>query len=91
VRALPISLLLLCLAAVPVSRSVTDSSVLVWTSYHGAGIPPSRHTTGAGTGRTMIVGVAMGSARVLPQNCHRSLRHYGAQTLTFLSGANDAG
>jgi uncharacterized repeat protein (TIGR01451 family) len=83
-----LSLLLLCLAAVPASAQVVvDSSSKGGGQITTGGNITFIHTAGAGTGRTLVVGVALN----ITNNTAAKVTSvtYGAQTLTFLSAQTD--
>jgi len=85
-----LSLLLLCLAAVPASAQVVvDAHSAGGTRVTTGGTFTFSHTTGAGTGRTLIVGVGIN----LTNNTAAKVQSvtYGGQPLTFLSTHTDAG
>src|SRR5882762_8620391 len=88
-----LSLLLLCLAAVPASAQVVvDSSSKGGGRVTTGGNITFVHTAGAGTGRTLIVGVGINlGASASTKTATVASVTYGAQILTFLSAHNDAG
>jgi len=87
---LTLLLLMICFAAGSASAQViVDSSSKGGGRITTGGNITVPHTTGAGTGRTLVVGVALN----ITNNTAAKVQSvtYGAQTLTFLSTHTDAG
>src|SRR5882762_8342189 len=91
-RATGAALLLLGLFAVPASAQVVlDSSGFGGGRVLTGGTATYIHTVGAGTNRTLVVGVAMNiGADAGTKTAKAASVTYGSQAMTFLSGNNDA-
>ena len=86
-----LSLLLLCLAAGTASAQVVfDASGNGGGRVTTAGTVNFVHTTAAGSGRILVVGVAMNISGNTAAKVN-SITYNGSQTLTFVSAHNDAG
>ena len=86
-------LLALCLAAMPAAAQVTvDSKGNGGGRVTTGGNVSFLHTTAAGTGRTLVVGVAMNiGSNATTQTAQVSTLTYNGSPLTFISAHNDAG